>query len=216
MTTVQQRPNWPAIAQAAIAGIPYADLSKRFGVTHAAIKKQSQRNRWPVPNRILKRARELSPVVPGDAVDTAAENWLAHGQAANGFALRILRAKLERAASKLDSIADLADLADVEGVATAAKMARLCAGLDSAVMVTRVQSPDGITSGGRKFSVRRRLDYRGCGKAGHHNVPVEAVRTQQRAFLWARRGAGAVRQNFKTAIRLPSEIFFYGASTPRF
>ena len=130
MTTTKSRPYWPAIERAAIAGVHPADLCRKYGVTLAALRKQSQRNKWPVPNRILKRAKELSQVVPGDILETAAENWLAQGQAANGYALRILRTKLERAASRPDSIDDLAD---VEDIATAAKMARTCAGLDAAV-----------------------------------------------------------------------------------
>src|SRR3954467_12229233 len=64
--------DWTAIEKAAISGVSYPKLAARFGVTLAAVKKQASRGKWPVPARIMRRARELSPNVTGEAVTIAA------------------------------------------------------------------------------------------------------------------------------------------------
>lgn len=73
------KPDWGAIEKAAIAGVPYPELAKRFDVSLAAVKKQSSRGRWNVPARVIRRVKELqmSPNVTGDTAVTATAESLA-------------------------------------------------------------------------------------------------------------------------------------------
>lgn len=128
MKPERNRPDWIAIEKAAIAGVPYPELATRFRVTLSAIKKQASRNRWPVPARIRRRAKELSPAVTGpEAVTAAAESLLRDGEAATGLAMRVIVGKLQKAAAKPQSVADIASVTDV---VSALKGARLAAGMD--------------------------------------------------------------------------------------
>lgn len=122
--------DWQAIQQAAIAGVSYPVLAKRFRVSLDAVKQRACRGKWPVPARILRRAKELavSPdVTAHDAVTAGAESLLKDGQTATLHGMRILLAKLEKAAAKPSSVADIEDVQDV---VAAAKGARVLAGMD--------------------------------------------------------------------------------------
>lgn len=121
------KPDWRAIEKAAIAGMPYPLLAEKFGVSLAAVKKQASRGKWPVPARIMRRARELSPHVTGDAVTMAAENLLNDGQTASLHAMKILLGKLAKAAKHPETVDDIASVGEV---VTAGKGARSIAGLD--------------------------------------------------------------------------------------
>jgi hypothetical protein len=124
-----RKPNWKTIREMAVAGLSFPQLAKRCGASLAAIKKRSSREKWPVPARIMRRARELSPHVTDEVVTDMAENLLHEGTVATCHAMKILRLKLARAVANPASIADLRD---VQGVVTALKGARLAAGLDKA------------------------------------------------------------------------------------
>jgi hypothetical protein len=117
--------DWSAIEKVAITGLPYPKLAKCFGVTLAAVKKQASRGKWPVPARIMRRARELSPAVTGEAVTVAARSLLADGNTATVHAMKILLGKLAKAAARTASIADLSD---VGGIVMAMKSARVARG----------------------------------------------------------------------------------------
>ena len=70
----------------------------------------------------------MSPSVTAhDAVTAGAESLLKDGQAATLYGMRILLAKLEKAAAKPSIVADIEDVQDV---VAAAKGARVLAGMD--------------------------------------------------------------------------------------
>lgn len=105
-----KKPNWSTIEKAAIAGASYPQLAKRFGVTLSAVKKQASRGKWPVPARIMRRARELSPHVTDEAVTVGAECLNEIGEKNALLIARFVSAQIKRDIQKPMPISQWSDL----------------------------------------------------------------------------------------------------------
>lgn len=52
--------NWESIRRCVELGVPFKDVSDKFGVTETALRKQASRNKWLVPNRLEKLKQEAA------------------------------------------------------------------------------------------------------------------------------------------------------------
>ncbi len=109
---------------AAIAGVSYPKLAGRFGVSLSAVKKQASRNKWPVPARIMRRAKELSPAVTDEAVTVGAEILAQIGESNALLIARFVSDQIKRGTRKPVAITQWSDLA------TAHKLVQSATGRD--------------------------------------------------------------------------------------
>ena len=130
---------WDAVKAACVAGIGYSEAARVFGIRspHAIIMK-SRRDRWPIPNRVEERARQLQASLQrrseaaeqrrdSNAVttETLARSWVERGEQHRALAFNLAHSELIAASKRGLPIEDWS------GAEKADRMARKACGLDS-------------------------------------------------------------------------------------
>lgn len=129
--------DWSPIRDAAIAGVPFAQLAKEYEIEEMTIRQRAHRHKWPVPAHVrtlaakhgvtvgvsksVKEAREAGESVTHDLAGTLLANGEQGSLAMSNLALALLKA------ARPETLKPLADIGDVM---TAGKAVRLPAYMD--------------------------------------------------------------------------------------
>ncbi len=123
--------DWIAIEKSAIAGVTYAQLSQRYGVSEVAIRSRASRYKWPVSFRpgptmarpeIVTKAQQIAT---NEAVAATIQESVADAHSRTAAAL------VQASAAALARFAEAAPAPENwQEAATAYKVQRLAAGID--------------------------------------------------------------------------------------
>ncbi len=74
---------WREIELACVAGMPFPEAEKRFGVKANTIRIYAQRHGWPTPNAVIRRTKELTKLgdPAANALEKVAASWKEKGEA---------------------------------------------------------------------------------------------------------------------------------------
>lgn len=134
--------DWEAIKTLVSSGVSFKEVADNTGVAWESIKKRAQREKWPYPAAVARRAKEMMasvnkplvrtdqsvPSVPKadselDLQSIVADSWLEKAENHRVLAFNLAHGALKRA-----KVPVIRGWRDIE---TADKMARRAAGLDS-------------------------------------------------------------------------------------
>lgn len=139
----QVRTDWEAIKTLVVSGVSFKEVSDTTGVAWATIRKKAQRERWPYPAAVARKAKEMmksvskplvradngsvqsvtEPILEPDLLSKAADSWLERAENH-----RLLSYDIAHKALKGAKSVPIRGWRDID---TADKMARRAAGLDS-------------------------------------------------------------------------------------
>ncbi len=130
--------NWEEIKAYMLAtGSSFEDTAQRFSsddveVSHWAIRKRAEREDWPLPEKVIKKAREIvaqrTAVQAVQTTQMVAENWLEKGEQSRAMAWKISEKPLKALA---DGKTDAPEVKTWQDVAAIVKLNRQAAGLDT-------------------------------------------------------------------------------------
>jgi hypothetical protein len=113
---------WAEVEKLAVAGVPLIDLSRKFNIKAATVRKRAQRFHWTTPVAIARRALQIQSVKNELAVNQAATDWVAKGEAHRKKAFEIASESVKAFRPKAPR--------NFRELESADKIARRAAGLD--------------------------------------------------------------------------------------
>lgn len=125
--------NWEEIKQyMMLSGATFEDAACKFSsdeeeVSHWAIRKRAEREQWPLPERVAKKAQELVQkiVQNNDLSDKSAQNWAQNGENHRALAFKVASKAMNSVAAAPPEVKDWSDVERID------KIARRAAGLDT-------------------------------------------------------------------------------------